>query len=172
MLWWMHSHTVHPQLTPIERYAMNFLEASLEDVCKEELKQAEVRTPVNPNHQTTATRRTLTRFVCVCRSKWRLLGKVWTKPRRKASSFTRFRTMTKTTSCHHQRLWNPLSLPPLAEDGNPRTRTRWWRPLGPAVGCVGPHRRPSLSPPLSEKCLKDSASVCEDVELPKTLAPC
>ncbi|KAM9831234.1 uncharacterized protein srcap [Neosynchiropus ocellatus] len=29
------------QLTPIERYAMNFLEASLEDVCKEELKQAE-----------------------------------------------------------------------------------------------------------------------------------
>lgn len=31
------------QLTPIERYAMNFLEASLEDVCKEELKQAEVR---------------------------------------------------------------------------------------------------------------------------------
>lgn len=30
------------QLTPIERYAMNFLEASLEDVCKEELKQAEV----------------------------------------------------------------------------------------------------------------------------------
>ena len=32
------------QLTPIERYAMNFLEASLEDVCKEELKQAEVTT--------------------------------------------------------------------------------------------------------------------------------
>lgn len=31
------------QLTPIERYAMNFLEDSLEDVCKEELKQAEVR---------------------------------------------------------------------------------------------------------------------------------
>uniref|UniRef100_A0A672H9V4 Snf2-related CREBBP activator protein n=1 Tax=Salarias fasciatus TaxID=181472 RepID=A0A672H9V4_SALFA len=31
------------QLTPIERYAMNFLEASLEDVCKEELKQAEVK---------------------------------------------------------------------------------------------------------------------------------
>lgn len=30
------------QLTPIERYAMNFLEASLEDICKEELKQAEV----------------------------------------------------------------------------------------------------------------------------------
>ncbi|XP_051523057.1 helicase SRCAP-like isoform X2 [Myxocyprinus asiaticus] len=29
------------QLTPIERYAMNFLEASLEDICKEELKQAE-----------------------------------------------------------------------------------------------------------------------------------
>ncbi|XP_064858417.1 uncharacterized protein LOC115143904 [Oncorhynchus nerka] len=29
------------QLTPIERYAMNFLEDSLEDVCKEELKQAE-----------------------------------------------------------------------------------------------------------------------------------
>ncbi|KAM8836394.1 uncharacterized protein srcap isoform 1-T2 [Spinachia spinachia] len=29
------------QLTPIERYAMNFLETSLEDVCKEELKQAE-----------------------------------------------------------------------------------------------------------------------------------
>ncbi|KAF6727227.1 Helicase SRCAP [Oryzias melastigma] len=29
------------QLTPIERYAMNFLEASLEDVSKEELKQAE-----------------------------------------------------------------------------------------------------------------------------------
>ncbi|KAM9424228.1 uncharacterized protein srcap isoform 2-T2 [Pholidichthys leucotaenia] len=29
------------QLTPIERYAMNFLEASIEDVCKEELKQAE-----------------------------------------------------------------------------------------------------------------------------------
>uniref|UniRef100_A0A3P9JQC8 Snf2-related CREBBP activator protein n=1 Tax=Oryzias latipes TaxID=8090 RepID=A0A3P9JQC8_ORYLA len=29
------------QLTPIERYAMNFLELSLEDVCKEELKQAE-----------------------------------------------------------------------------------------------------------------------------------
>ncbi|XP_066579352.1 helicase SRCAP isoform X2 [Amia ocellicauda] len=29
------------QLTPIERYAMNFLEASLEEVCKEELKQAE-----------------------------------------------------------------------------------------------------------------------------------
>lgn len=33
---------VFPQLTPIERYAMNFLEASLEDICKEELKQAEV----------------------------------------------------------------------------------------------------------------------------------
>ena len=31
------------QLTPIERYAMNFLEASLEDVSREELKQAEVR---------------------------------------------------------------------------------------------------------------------------------
>ena len=31
-----------PQLTPIERYAMNFLEASLEDVSREELKQAEV----------------------------------------------------------------------------------------------------------------------------------
>lgn len=30
------------QLTPIERYAMNFLEASLEEICKEELKQAEV----------------------------------------------------------------------------------------------------------------------------------
>ena len=30
------------QLTPIERYAMNFLEASLEDVSREELKQAEV----------------------------------------------------------------------------------------------------------------------------------
>ncbi|XP_016392607.1 helicase SRCAP-like [Sinocyclocheilus rhinocerous] len=29
------------QLTPIERYAMNFLEASLEDICKEELKLAE-----------------------------------------------------------------------------------------------------------------------------------
>ncbi|XP_044515602.1 helicase SRCAP [Gracilinanus agilis] len=29
------------QLTPIERYAMNFLEASLEDVSREELKQAE-----------------------------------------------------------------------------------------------------------------------------------
>ncbi|XP_041094670.1 helicase SRCAP [Polyodon spathula] len=29
------------QLTPIERYAMNYLEATLEDVCKEELKQAE-----------------------------------------------------------------------------------------------------------------------------------
>ncbi|XP_062859167.1 helicase SRCAP isoform X2 [Trichomycterus rosablanca] len=29
------------QLTPIERYAMNFLEASLQDICKEELKQAE-----------------------------------------------------------------------------------------------------------------------------------
>ncbi|XP_030066671.1 helicase SRCAP, partial [Microcaecilia unicolor] len=29
------------QLTPIERYAMNFLEASLEEICKEELKQAE-----------------------------------------------------------------------------------------------------------------------------------
>ncbi|XP_028670800.1 helicase SRCAP isoform X3 [Erpetoichthys calabaricus] len=29
------------QLTPIERYAMNYLEASLEDICKEELKQAE-----------------------------------------------------------------------------------------------------------------------------------
>ncbi|TRY55147.1 hypothetical protein DNTS_032642 [Danionella cerebrum] len=29
------------QLTPIERYAMNFLEASLEDISKEELKQAE-----------------------------------------------------------------------------------------------------------------------------------
>lgn len=35
--------SVCPQLTPIERYAMNFLEASLEDVCKEELKQAEVK---------------------------------------------------------------------------------------------------------------------------------
>uniref|UniRef100_A0A670JF96 Snf2 related CREBBP activator protein n=1 Tax=Podarcis muralis TaxID=64176 RepID=A0A670JF96_PODMU len=30
------------QLTPIERYAMNFLEASLEDISREELKQAEV----------------------------------------------------------------------------------------------------------------------------------
>ncbi|XP_013926692.1 PREDICTED: helicase SRCAP-like, partial [Thamnophis sirtalis] len=29
------------QLTPIERYAMNFLEASLEDISREELKQAE-----------------------------------------------------------------------------------------------------------------------------------
>ncbi|XP_029462674.1 LOW QUALITY PROTEIN: helicase SRCAP [Rhinatrema bivittatum] len=29
------------QLTPIERYAMNFLEASLEEICREELKQAE-----------------------------------------------------------------------------------------------------------------------------------
>ncbi|XP_043943014.1 helicase SRCAP [Protopterus annectens] len=29
------------QLTPIERYAMNFLEASLEDISKEQLKQAE-----------------------------------------------------------------------------------------------------------------------------------
>eukprot|EP00061_Rhincodon_typus_P002555 g17877.t1 len=29
------------QLTPIERYAMNYLEASLEAVSKEELKQAE-----------------------------------------------------------------------------------------------------------------------------------
>lgn len=37
------------QLTPIERYAMNFLEASLEDVCKEELKQAEVRHPDLPS---------------------------------------------------------------------------------------------------------------------------
>ncbi|KAG7280656.1 hypothetical protein CRUP_023275 [Coryphaenoides rupestris] len=35
------STTILEQLTPIERYAMNFLEASLEDVCKEELKQAE-----------------------------------------------------------------------------------------------------------------------------------
>ncbi|XP_067286136.1 helicase SRCAP isoform X2 [Pseudorasbora parva] len=33
--------TLVEQLTPIERYAMNFLEASLEDICKEELKQAE-----------------------------------------------------------------------------------------------------------------------------------
>lgn len=31
-----------PQLTPIERYAMKFLEASLEEVTREELKQAEV----------------------------------------------------------------------------------------------------------------------------------
>lgn len=31
-----------PQLTPIERYAMYYLEASLEEVSKEELKQAEV----------------------------------------------------------------------------------------------------------------------------------
>jgi hypothetical protein len=30
------------QLTPIERYAMKFLEASLEEVSREELKQAEV----------------------------------------------------------------------------------------------------------------------------------
>ena len=37
------------QLTPIERYAMNFLEASLEDVCKEELKQAEVKLISHPS---------------------------------------------------------------------------------------------------------------------------
>ena len=44
---WLPSSYVHhrfsfPQLTPIERYAMKFLEASLEEVSREELKQAEV----------------------------------------------------------------------------------------------------------------------------------
>lgn len=38
----VHHHCSSPQLTPIERYAMKFLEASLEEVSREELKQAEV----------------------------------------------------------------------------------------------------------------------------------
>ncbi|KAG8544031.1 hypothetical protein GDO81_023211 [Engystomops pustulosus] len=40
------------QLTPIERYAMCFLEASLEEVSKEELKQAEVSDTVSSSHAT------------------------------------------------------------------------------------------------------------------------
>uniref|UniRef100_A0AAX7V2E4 Snf2-related CREBBP activator protein n=1 Tax=Astatotilapia calliptera TaxID=8154 RepID=A0AAX7V2E4_ASTCA len=43
------------QLTPIERYAMNFLEASLEDVCKEELKQAEVKSQLSTSNAKTRT---------------------------------------------------------------------------------------------------------------------
>ena len=39
---YFHHHCSFPQLTPIERYAMKFLEASLEEVSREELKQAEV----------------------------------------------------------------------------------------------------------------------------------
>lgn len=39
---YVHYHCSSPQLTPIERYAMKFLEASLEEVSREELKQAEV----------------------------------------------------------------------------------------------------------------------------------
>lgn len=38
----IYHHSSSPQLTPIERYAMKFLEASLEEVSREELKQAEV----------------------------------------------------------------------------------------------------------------------------------
>ena len=39
---YIHHRCSSPQLTPIERYAMKFLEASLEEVSREELKQAEV----------------------------------------------------------------------------------------------------------------------------------
>lgn len=78
---------------------------------------------------------------------------------------------TTMTSCH-QRLLSLLSQLQPAVAANPRTKTRLWPLQGRVGGCVVPRPKRRLSPPPLEKCLKDSALVWEDEELPKTPVLC
>lgn len=110
--------------------------------------------------------------VCVFRNRWRLPGKAWTRPKRRASNFTLLLMTTTTTFCHHQRLQSLLSQLLPAAAVNPRTKTRSSPPQGPVAGCVEPRPKLSLSLLRREKCLKDFALVLEDEELPKTLLLC